>query len=81
MVSPVRHATHSALEFFSILRRVRSQCWHTGDAAEPPALPGMRTIVMADRMGKKYTCKMPATDKDAAKNESIAGKEVMRCPT
>lgn len=36
---------------------------------------------MADRTGKKYTCKMPAADQDAAKNGSTAGKEVMRCPT
>lgn len=48
-------------------------CFHVlqsaaGDAAQLPPLPAMRTMQMADRTGKKYTCRVPAADQLAAKN-------------
>lgn len=48
-----------------------------GDAAEPPAIPGMRTITMTDKTGKRYTCKMPAADQQAV--NSTAEAEQVGC--
>lgn len=46
-----------------------------GDAVEPPALPGLRTVTMTDKTGKRYTCKMPAVDQQVANTTAEAEQD------
>ncbi len=56
------------------------ECICAGDAVEPPAQTGMRTIVMADKTGKKYSCLLPADDQTVAANATATAGQVPASP-